>query len=150
VERARPGSPQRKATLTRAIRSSYAAINRDDYELMRASFHPDAELYPPGRGRAALGFKEVYRGPEEAISFVKQWKSGFSRFRYEPREIADAPGSAFAVRVALIGAMRGSETEVEEEYGVVFVLRGGQVFRQINYYGWPEALDALRQGRTEP
>jgi hypothetical protein len=46
--------------------------------------------------------------------------------------------------------MRGSETEVEEEYGVVFVLRGGQVFRQINYYGWPEALDALRQGRTEP
>jgi hypothetical protein len=110
---------------------------------MVTSFHPDVELIPPGRGRAGIGFEAVYRGREGVRRFVQQWKSGFKQFRYEPREIADPGGAHFAVRVGMIGTPRGSDTEVRDEYGVIFTLKDGLVIRQENFYEWDEALAAL-------
>jgi ketosteroid isomerase-like protein len=143
IERAPAGSPMRKAALTRSVRSGYAAINRDDYEAIRAALHPDVELYPPGKGRGGIGFDPVYRGPDGVTRFVKQWKSGFSRFRYEPREIVDPGGSSFAVRIGMIGTMHGSDTEVRDEYGTVVDLKDGRVIRQENFYEWSAALETL-------
>ena len=144
IERAPAGSSLRRAALTRAIRTGYAALNRDDYEVAESSQHPDCELVPPGEGRGGLGFDAVYRGPQGATSFIKQWKAGFTRFRYEPREIADPGGPLFAVRVDLIGTMRGSGTEVSDEYGAVIRLKDGLVYRTRNYYEWEAALEAIR------
>lgn len=141
------GSRLRRAALTRAVRTAYAATNRDDYEVMQASLHPDVEFIPPERGQAGLGFDPVYRGPEGVARFVKEWKSGFSRFRYEPLEIADAGGVSFAVRLGMIGTLRGAETEVREEYGIVVTLRDGLVYRQENFRNWSDALVALTTTR---
>jgi ketosteroid isomerase-like protein len=142
LSKAPVGSKRRRAALTRAVRTGYAATNRDDYAVMRASVHPEGEFYPPSHGDAALGFDPVYRGPEGFVAFVQQWKSGFSAFTYEPREIADA-GERFAVRLGMVGLLRGSDAEVREEYGTVITLKGGQVFRQENFRDWDAALDAL-------
>ena len=48
---------------------------------------------------------------------MREWKSGFSRFTYEPLEIADAGGDSFAVRLGMIGKLRDADAEVREEYG---------------------------------
>ncbi len=88
------GSRLRRAALTRAVRTGYAATNRDDYEVARGAQHPEVELIPPARDEDALGFDDVYRGPDGVERFIRQWKSGFNGFRYEPREIADAAAPA--------------------------------------------------------
>jgi ketosteroid isomerase-like protein len=143
ITRLPAGSRVRRAALTRAVRMGWAATNRDDYDVLRASFHPEGEFIPPGRGEAGLGFDAVYRGPDGVAQFVQQWKSGFTRFRYEPREIADAGGATFAVRLGMIGTLRGADTEVRDEYGSVITLKDGQVFRQENFFDWNTALTAL-------
>jgi ketosteroid isomerase-like protein len=148
IERAPAGSPMRRAALTRSVRGGYAAVNRDDYEAWQAALHPEVEFFPPGKGEGGLGFDPVYRGPEGVTRFVKQWKSGFSRFRYEPREIADAGGSSFAVRLDMIGTMHGSDTEVRDEYGTVITLEDGRIIRQENFYDWSAALATLVQGSS--
>jgi ketosteroid isomerase-like protein len=137
------GSKRRRAALTRAVRVGYAATNRDDFEAMQAALHDDVEFVPPMRGRGGLGFDPVYRGPDGVTRFVREWKSGFSRFRYEPREIADAGGDRFAVRLDMIGTLRGADTEVHDEYGTVVTFKDGQVIRQENFQDWHSALDAL-------
>jgi ketosteroid isomerase-like protein len=137
------GSSMRRAALTRAVRTGWAATNRDDYEALRASLHPDVEFVPPERGTAGLGFDAVYRGPDGVERFVREWKSGFSPFRYEPREIADAGGPSFAVRLGMIGRLRGADAEVREEYGTVITLKDGLVFRQDNFRDWNSALAVL-------
>ncbi len=142
------GSRLRRAALTRAVRTGYAATNRDDYAAMRASLHVDVEFFPPDRGQAGLGFDAVYRGPDGVERFVREWKSGFRRFMYEPREIADAGGASFAVRLGMIGTLRGADTEVRDEYGIVITLKEGQVFRQENFRDWSTALTALTTART--
>jgi hypothetical protein len=77
---------------------------------------------------------------------VKEWKSGFSRFTYEPREIADPGGNSFAVRLGMVGQLRGADAEVREEYGVVITMMDGLIVRQENFRDWSTALAAL----TEP
>jgi ketosteroid isomerase-like protein len=137
------GSRLRRAALTRAVRTGYAATNRDDYAAMQAPLHPEVEFFPPERGRGGLGFDAVYRGPDGVAHFVSEWKSGFSRFTYEPREIADAGGDSFAVRLGMVGALRDAETEVRDEYGIVVTLKDGQIFRLENFRDWSTALAAL-------
>jgi ketosteroid isomerase-like protein len=137
------GSPLRRSALTRAARTGWAATNRDDYRTLQAAYHPDAEFFPPSRGRGGLGFDPVYRGPDGVERFVREWKSGFSRFTYEPREIADAGGDSFAVRLGMIRKLRDTDAEVREEYGVVITVQDGQVFRQENFRDWDAALAAL-------
>lgn len=50
------------------MRTAYAATNRDDYEVMQASLHPEAEFIPPERGQAGLGFDRVYRATSLAAT----------------------------------------------------------------------------------
>jgi ketosteroid isomerase-like protein len=147
IERLPAGSRVRRAGLTRVVRTGWAATNRDDYEAMQASFHPDVEFIPPSRGEAGLGFDAVYRGPDAVTRFVRQWKSGFARFRYEPREIADPGGRSFAVRLGMIATMRDADTEVRDEYGTVIRLEGGRIIRQENFYDWDVALRVLTSPR---
>lgn len=139
------GSRLRTDALTKMIRSSFAANNRNDYEVFLAAVHPEAELIPPGRGRSGLGFAPVYRGPDGIRQFLEQWKSGFSEWRYEPREIADPGGPRFAVRVGMIGTFAGSGGEVRDEYGGITTIQDGLITKMENFYDWEAALDALRQ-----
>jgi ketosteroid isomerase-like protein len=144
--RRQAGAPMRRAALTRAVRVGWAAVNRGDYAMTQASYHPDVEFHPPSLGREAIDFDPVYRGPDGVVRFIQQWKSGFERFVYEPREIADAGGERFAVRLGMIVSMPGSTVEIRDEYGTVITLRDGLVFRQYNFTDWETARAALTAG----
>jgi ketosteroid isomerase-like protein len=137
------GSRLRTQALTKSICSSFAANNRNDYDVLVSALHPEAELIPPGRSQGGLGFAAVYHGPDGVREFVQQWKSGFSEWRYEPREIADGGGAHFAVRVGMIGTFAGSGGEVRDEYGTLYTLDDGLVRRMENFYEWEDALGAL-------
>jgi hypothetical protein len=128
------GSWLRRSLLTRAVRVATAANNRGDYEAMLANFHPEVELIPPSKGQSVLGFDPVYRGHEGVRRFFQQWKSGFGRHVYEAREIADAGGSRFALRIGLSGTIGDSDTDVHDEYANVNTLEAGLLIRQDNFY----------------
>jgi hypothetical protein len=139
------GSRLRRTLLTRAVQVTVAANNRGDYEAMLATYHPEVELIPPGKGQSGLGFDPVYRGHGGVRRFLEQWKSGFARHTYDPREIADAGGGRFAIRFGLSGTIRGTETEAQEEYANVNTLEAGLLVRQENFYDWRDALAALTE-----
>jgi SnoaL-like domain len=137
------GSRLRKAALTQAVRRNNAANNRGDYRAMLATYHPDIEFSPPMRGRAGDGFDAVYRGHAGVIEFITEWKSGFGRHTYTPREIADAGGNSFALRFGLAGTIRDTDVEVPGELAVVNTLENGLLVRQVFFTAWSEALAAL-------
>jgi SnoaL-like domain len=141
-----PGAPMRRRVLSQTMRVSMAAINRDDYESPAAGIHPEAVLQPPGKGQGGLDFDAEYHGPEGFKRFITQWKSGFDYFRYEPREIADAGGAHFALKVGVFGRFAGSGTELEDEWSTVYTLKDGMAYRMVNEYEWENALAAL-EGR---
>lgn len=144
------GSRLRRAMLTRAVRVGVAANNRRDYEAMLVNYHPEVELIPPSKGHSILGFDPVYRGREGVRRFLEQWKSGFGRHTYDAREIADAGGARFAIRMGLSGTIRDTGVEVTEEYGMVNTLEAGLLIRQENFYEWPDALAALTEAGPSP
>lgn len=140
------GAPMRRRALTQNVRVGMAAMNRADYDSAVSGVHPDAVLQPPGRGQGGLDFEAEYHGPEGARRFITQWKSGFDYFRYEPREIADAGGAHFALKVGVFGRFAGSGTELADEWATVYTLKDGMAYRIVNEYEWENALAAL-EGR---
>ena len=139
------GSRLRKAALTQAVRRNNAANNRGDYRAMLATYHPDIEFSPPMRGRAGNGLDAVYGGHEGVVEFITEWKSGFGRHTYTPREIADAGGNRFAVRVGLAGTIRDTDVEVPGELTAVNTFEDGLLVRQVFFNSWPETLAALAE-----
>ena len=141
-----PGAPMRRKLLSQTVRVGFAANNRDDYESLTASLHPEVVLHPPGKGQGGLDFDAEYHGPDGVRRFLAQWKSGFDFFRYEPRAIADAGGAHFALRVGVFGRFAGGGTELRDEWATVYTLRDGLVCRMENLYEWDDALATL-EGR---
>jgi hypothetical protein len=107
--------------------------------------HPEAVLQPPGKGQGGLDFEPEYHGPEGVRRFITQWKSGFDRFRYEPRAIADAGGPHFALKVGVFGTFAGSGTELRDEWATVYTLRDGMAYRMENVYEWADAIAKLEE-----
>jgi SnoaL-like protein len=140
------GAPMRRRLLTQNVRVGMAAMNRADYDSAVSGVHPEAVLQPPGKGQGGLDFEPEYHGPEGARRFVVQWKSGFDYFRYEPREIADAGGAHFALKVGVFGRFAGSGTELADEWATVYTLKDGMAYRMQNEYEWENALATL-EGR---
>ena len=142
------GSRLRRVALTQAVRRNNAANNRGDYRAMLATYHPDIEFIPPGHGEAADGFEGLYRGHEGVRQFILEWKAGFGRHTYTPREIADAGGNSFAFRFALAGTIGDTNIEVPGELGVVNTVEDGLLVRQEFFSEWDDALAALNQARS--
>jgi hypothetical protein len=140
------GAPMRRRALTQNVRVGMAAMNRADYDSVVSGIHPDAVLQPHGKGQGGLDFEPEYHGPQGVRDFLIQWKSGFDYFRYEPREIADAGGAHFALKVGVFGRFAGSGTELQDEWATVYTLKDGMAYRMVNEYEWENALAAL-EGR---
>ena len=140
------GSGRRRKLLTRAVRTSVAANNRNDYESVVAGYHPDAELIPPEPDNTAIGLEPVYRGPAGVRDFFIAWKSGFGTHHYEAREVADAGGRHTAIRFSATGTIGDSDTEITSELAAVISLgEHGLIIRHENFRSWEAALDALRR-----
>lgn len=140
------GSDRRRKLLTRAVRSSVAANNREDYDSVIAGYHPDAELIPPEPETSAVGLEPVYRGPAGVRDFFRAWKSGFGTHHYEAREIADAGGRHTAIRFSVNATIGDSGTEISSELAALITLgEDGLIVRHENFRSWDGALEALRR-----
>jgi hypothetical protein len=142
------GSRLRRIALTQAVRRNLAANNREDYRAVFATYDPQIEFIPPGRGEAADGFDALYRGHDGVRQFILQWKAGFGRHTYAPCEIADPGGEEFALRFTLSGTIGDTDTEVVDELAVINTLDRGRVIRQEYFFEWPDALAALAHETT--
>jgi ketosteroid isomerase-like protein len=146
LEKMPAGAPARRAALTRGVRASYAALNRNDYDSSMSLLHPEFVIEPPGKAAGdLLDFEPEYHGPDGFRAFMTQWKAGFEYFRHEPREIADAGGPYYAVRIAATGRFAGSGAELQDEWGATITLRDGLVYRSEDRYEWRDALERLEE-----
>src|SRR5688572_33452132 len=69
------GSRLRTQALTKSICSSFAATNRNDYDVVVSALHPQAELIPPVLGQGGFEFDAVYHGPDGFRVFLQHRQS---------------------------------------------------------------------------
>src|ERR1700730_282555 len=67
-----------------------------------------------------------FAGPEGVVSFMRQWTEAFDDWALEVDELLDA-GEAVVARLRQSARGRESGAPVENLFGIVFRLRGGQI-----------------------
>jgi hypothetical protein len=132
VLRRSPGSPLRRAVVTRTVRIGIAALNRGDYELISRIAHPEIELQmlPDEPHNRPAGLDPVYRGPDSYVRSLRIWKEPFGEHEFEVREIFDSGGARFAARMPQVARGLGSGAEVRQQSFYVWELEDGALRRQ--------------------
>jgi ketosteroid isomerase-like protein len=120
------------------VRAAMDAFNRRDLEALTERFDPEIEWAPGG---PAAVERAVYRGRDEVSSgFAATWEA-WDLFRMQESEFRD-----LGVSVLWLGRaqMRGgaSHIELDEEFAVHFLVRGGKILRAHGFLAWHEALEA--------
>ena len=82
-----------------------------------------------------------FAGPEGVVSFMRQWTEAFDDWALEVDELLDA-GEAVVARLRQSARGRESGAPVENLFGIVFRLQGGQIVRIKSYLTIAEALEA--------
>ena len=121
------------------VRKGIEAWNRRDAELWLSYANPEIEWMPAGPA-AVEG--TLYRGYEEVASgFASVWET-WEEFRFEESEVRDLGESVLWLgRVKMRG--RASHVELDQEFAVHFVLRGGNVITVRAFLAWRGALAAV-------
>ena len=135
----------RKALLSRMVRATNAAANRGDDEIRLLSYGPASEIRIEDPGWRAIGIEPVYRGIDGARQLLDALDGGFAELRWENREVIDAGGGRFGIRLEFLGTGRGSGIETRQQQWHVFVAERGVVLRHSVWAGEAEALAALAE-----
>jgi ketosteroid isomerase-like protein len=133
-------------------------MSRENVELARALLNAFAELdeglVGPERIEefmaqdvittfSGFGFldEQTLRG-WEFLEFRAAWMEPYDDFMYEPKEILDAGANRVVVTLHQRGKPHGSDSWVEMDYGIVYVVEE-RLIRRAEFYATPEeALDA--------
>ena len=128
----------RKGLLRRAVRLSFEAINRRDYESTFGLYHPDCELITPPE-LVGLGFE--YHGREKRIGFQRKWIADWGEFGFHPEEIID-----LGDRALLVGHIEGSGLSsgvgFESEWANLLTISAGRVIGEQIFLVNADALEA--------
>lgn len=89
--------------------------------------------------------ERVYYGTDGLRQLVEDLRSAFREVRWEPRELLDAGGSCFAVRLDFVGVGHGSGAETRQEQWHVYLAEHGLIRSQRVVSTEQEALAALRE-----
>jgi ketosteroid isomerase-like protein len=137
-------------------------MSRENVELARALLNAFAELdeglVSPERIEefmaqdvittfSGFGFldEQTLRG-WEFLEFRAAWMEPYDDFMYEPKEILDAGANRVVVTLHQRGKPHGSDSWVEMDYGIVYVVEEGLI-RRAEFYATPEqALEAAGLG----
>jgi ketosteroid isomerase-like protein len=120
------------------VQAAMDAFNRRDLEALTQRFDPEIE-WEPG-GPAAIE-RAVYRGRDQVSSgFAATWEA-WDLFRMQESEVRDLGDSVLWLGRA---QMRGgaSHVELDQEFAVHFLVRGGKIVRAQGFLAWQEALEA--------
>jgi ketosteroid isomerase-like protein len=121
------------------VRRAIEAWNRRDVERWLSYAAPEVEWIPAG---PAAVERSVYRGyAETASGFESVWQT-WEEFRFEESEVRDLDGSVLCLgRVKMKGA--ASHVELDQEFGLHFVLRDGKFATVQAFLTWREAREAV-------
>jgi ketosteroid isomerase-like protein len=119
-------------------RAAIDAFNGRDLAAMTQRFDPEIEWAPGG---PAAVERAVYRGRDDVSNgFAATWEA-WDLFRMEESEVLDLGDSVLWLGRA---QMRGgaSHVELDQEFAVHFIVRGGKIVRAQGFLAWQEALEA--------
>jgi ketosteroid isomerase-like protein len=114
------------------------AFNRRDLAAMTQRLDPEVEWIPGG---PAAVERSVYQGQDEVASaFTATWET-WEVFRVQESEVRDLGDSVLWLGRA---QMRGgtSHVELDQEFAVLFSVRGSKVVRFQGFLAWQTALEA--------
>jgi ketosteroid isomerase-like protein len=120
------------------VRQYFPAYDRGGLDGLAELWHPDIKW------RAAEGALDdvgMMEGPDALRHYYRQWEETFEKTRMEVEELIDA-GDQVVALVRGIGQMKGSDTEVDLRYAIVFTTRDGKIATGREYLTREEALEA--------
>jgi ketosteroid isomerase-like protein len=119
------------------VRAAIDAFNRRDLAALTERFDPEIEWAPGG---PAAVERAVYRGRDEVSSgFAATWEA-WELFRVQESEVRDLEDSVLWLgRAQLRGG--ASHVELDQEFAIHFLVRGGKITRAHGFLAWHEALE---------
>jgi ketosteroid isomerase-like protein len=92
------------------VRVALIASSGGDPAAAQAAYHPSAEW--DMTGVAGLAEKDVYRGAEEVLPFLREWASSWADWHYQIEEVRDAGEQVFvAIHELATGADSGATVD---------------------------------------
>jgi ketosteroid isomerase-like protein len=140
-----PRSPLRRALLPRAIADGYAALNRRDWDVIRAVYAAEAVVRLVGYEEGPLQVpdaEEMQLGPDGLVRFINSWREPWEEFRAEPKEVIDLGDRTLTL---LEGFARGraSGVDVRQPLADLATYEAGRVVRMEHYWRQEQALEAV-------
>jgi ketosteroid isomerase-like protein len=120
------------------VRAAIDAFNQRDLAALIQRFDPQIEWAPGG---PAAVERAVYRGHHEVSGgFAATWEA-WDLFRMEESQVRDLGDSILWLGRA---QMKGgaSHVELDQEFAIHFLVRGGKIIRAHGFLAWQEALEA--------
>ena len=102
-----PRSRLRRAIIVHGTRLGFEATNRGDFDLLLASYHPQAETHHHPHTHE-LAYEPTLRGREGVLRFFEEWLEEWEDVRYEPVELVDPGGDRFTVLSEIFATGRES------------------------------------------
>jgi ketosteroid isomerase-like protein len=116
----------------------FAAYDRGGLDALAEYWHP-AITWRAIEG--ALDDVGVMEGVDALRRHYEAWEETFDEIRTEVEESIDADDRVIAV-VRLVGRMKGSESEVDIRYAIVFEIRDRKIVSGREYFTRAEAFKA--------
>ena len=121
------------------VRQHIQASNQRDLAALTRSFDPEVEWTPGG---PAAVERAVYQGRDEVSDgFAAIWET-WEVFHLEEREIRDLGDSVVWLGRARLRGGDASHVEVDQEFAIHFLVRGGKIVRIRGFREWQAALEA--------
>ncbi len=135
------GSRLRMAIIRRTVVLGWEAMNRADFEVGLALYHPDVESIQDDRARS-LGFANV-RGWDERMAMLHALYGQFREFRLEPDELLYVRDDQLLVLGRMSGEGAQSGAPFDTEWANLWTISSsGQVIRDRAFTSHEEAFQA--------
>ncbi len=143
VLRRPPTSPLRKGLLGWLVVRGFAAVEREDWELLRSFYAEDIEysMTSPD-GTPFIGEAEGRHGMDGLIAMFEEVLQMFDFATYRVLEVLDA-GDWFVTLTEMDLRGRASGIEMAQEQGHVYNVVDGRIIRQRTYFSARTALETV-------
>jgi ketosteroid isomerase-like protein len=120
------------------VRRAFDAFIEGDYERLIGLADPQIE-YDVSRTSPE---SRVARGPQEVVAVLEEWVDTWDEHQVELSELIDAGTETVVAVMHERGKLRGTDTWVEHDRGVVYTVRDQRVVRYEEHEDRARALEA--------
>lgn len=125
------------------MRSLYRAVNEGDLQAFLALMHPEVELETSG---IYPDFRATYRGIPGAVDYWEAARGVWDEFSIEIKQSEELADGVLVLVHQRVKGRNG--IVVEHDWGHVFSILDGRVWRVRGYANWDEALDVAGLGSS--